>query len=233
MNSLNQSSAAGAASQIRVLIADDDPLVRAGIIGILTTTEDIQIAAEAEDGGVAVDLALAQHFDVVLLDIQMPRVNGLQALRQIRHHRPELPVAMLTTFSDDHLIADAVGGGALGFLLKSDDPDQLIAGVRALAGGGGAFSPSVARWLARRAGAVQAPDVGGQELRDRLTDRQLELLREVARGHSNREIASLLHLSEGTVKQYLSSIFMALGVDNRVQAAIMAYNSGLLSDRDL
>src|SRR5690625_4349440 len=126
--------------QIRVLIADDDHLVRTGIAAILASATDLDIIAFASNGREAVNAAATHRVDVALLDIQMPRLDGIGALREIRHRQPELPIAMLTTFSDDHLIADAINAGALGFLLKSDEPQQLIAGVRALAHGGGARS---------------------------------------------------------------------------------------------
>lgn len=214
--------------RIRVLIADDDRLVRAGIVGILSTAEDIQVVAEAEDGLEAAKAASAHRVDVVLLDIQMPRLDGIQALRDIKRHQPHLPVAMLTTFSDDLLISDAVSAGALGFLLKSDDPQQLIGGVRALAQGGGAFSPRVARWLATRERTEMRSDQENQRIRNLLTARQLELLALVGQGLSNSQIASQMHLSEGTVKQYLSAVFTLLDIENRVHAAVLAYRIGLL-----
>ena len=213
---------------IRVLIADDDRLVRAGIVGILSTADDIQVVAEAGDGVEATEAAAAHRVDVVLLDIQMPRLDGIQALRDIKRRAPLLPVAMLTTFSDDLLISDAVSAGALGFLLKSDDPQQLIGGVRALAHGGGAFSPRVAHWLATRERTAMRSDQKNQRIRDLLTDRQLELLALVGQGLSNAQIGSQMNLAEGTVKQYLSALFAHLGIGNRVQAAVLAYRSGLL-----
>lgn len=216
------------AQPVRVLVADDDRLVRAGVVGILSTADDLEVVAEAEDGREAVDAVAAHRLDVVLLDIRMPRLDGIQALREIGRTRPHLPVAMLTTFSDELLIGDAVSGGALGFLLKSDDPEQLIGSVRALAQGGGAFSPRVARWLATRERAAMRSDREGRQIRERLTARQLELLGLVGQGLSNAQIAARMHLSEGTVKQYLSTLFTVLGIDNRVHAAVLAYRSGLL-----
>ena len=217
---------------VRVLLADDDRLVRAGIAGILTTDASVEVVAEADDGAAAVEALRAHRADVVLLDIQMPGIGGIEALRTIRRQQPQLPIAMLTTFSDEGLIADAIGAGAVGFLLKSGETQHLIAAVHALAAGGGSFSPRVARWLARREQAVQRQRGGTQDLVATLTPRQLDLLREVGHGRSNGEIARALHLSEGTVKQYLSALFVELGVDNRVQAAVIAYRAGLHADDD-
>ena len=213
---------------VRVLIADDDHLVRAGVVGILSTADDIRVVAEAQDGLEATSAAGAHRLDVVLLDIQMPRLDGIQALRSIRRNQPHLAVAMLTTFSDDLLISDAVSAGALGFLLKSDDPQQLISGVRALAHGGGAFSPRVARWLATRERTAMRADQENRRIRDLLSPRQVELLTLVGQGLSNAQIAAQTHLSEGTVKQYLSALFTLLEIDNRVHAAVLAYRAGLL-----
>ncbi|WIY82244.1 response regulator transcription factor [Propionimicrobium sp. PCR01-08-3] len=216
------------AARTRILIADDDRLVRTGIAAILTSASDMEVTAQAADGHEAVREAARHRLDVALLDIQMPRFDGIQALREIRRQQPKLPIAMLTTFSDDHLISDALGAGALGFLLKSDDPQQLITSVRALAQGGGAFSPRVARWLASREHDSQRAEGARKHLTDALTPRQIELLTHIGHGLSNSQIAQAMYLSEGTVKQYVSQLFDVLGVDNRVHAAVAAYRSGLL-----
>ncbi|HEY4557179.1 MAG TPA: response regulator transcription factor [Enteractinococcus sp.] len=213
----------------RVLLADDDHLVRTGIAGILTTAPDIEVIAEAADGDEAIQAAAAHRVDVALLDIQMPRLNGIEALREIQQFRPALPIAMLTTFSDDHFIAEAVSAGALGFLLKSDEPAQLISNVRALARGGGAFSPRVARWLATRERMNLRSEQVKTRVTELLSERQLELLSHVGRGLSNAQIAQTMHLSEGTVKQYVSTLFDTLGVENRVQAALIAFRAGVVS----
>lgn len=213
---------------VRVLLADDDVLVRAGIAGILATAPGIEVTAEASDGAEALDLVRARLLDVVLLDIQMPRLDGIGALERLHRSHADLPVAMLTTFSDEHYIAEAVRLGALGFFLKSDDPHHLIAGVRALAEGGAAFSPRVGRWLVRRQRREHSDRAArARALVGDLTPRQRELLAGVGQGRSNAQIARSLRLSEGTVKQYLSALFTALGAENRVQAAIIAYQAGL------
>lgn len=217
------------AGNARILVADDDHLVRAGIVGILATADDIDVVAQASDGHEAIDLMRAHRPDVVLLDIQMPRLDGIAALQIMRELRPELPAAMLTTFSDDHLIADALSAGALGFLLKSDEPEHLIGSVRALAAGGGAFSPRVARWLAGREHTAHTREAERRRLHEELTERQIELLTFVGRGLSNAQIGASMNLSEGTIKQYLTQLFTVLGIDNRVHAAVLAHKSGLLS----
>lgn len=217
---------------VRVLLADDDRLVRAGIAGILATAPDIEVTAEAPDGLEAVDAARRHLLDLILLDIQMPRLDGIRTLERLQTDAPGTPVAMLTTFSDEAYIADAVRLGALGFFLKSDDPQHLIAGVRAIAGGGAAFSPRVGRWLIRRRTRTHLDRAArAQAMVRELTPRQRELLTGVGKGQSNAQIAKSLHLSEGTVKQYLSALFTALGTENRVQAALIAFEAGLDGDR--
>jgi DNA-binding NarL/FixJ family response regulator len=217
---------------VRVLLADDDRLVRAGIAGILATAPDVEVTAEAADGLEAVDLARRHLLDLILLDIQMPRLDGIRTLERLQTNAPGIPVAMLTTFSDETYIADAIRLGALGFFLKSDDPRHLIAGVRAIAGGGAAFSPRVGRWLIRRQARTRFDrSTRAQALVRKLTPRQRELLTGVGKGQSNAQIARSLHLSEGTVKQYLSVLFTALGTENRVQAALIAFEAGLDGDR--
>jgi DNA-binding NarL/FixJ family response regulator len=226
--SLPQPPAPDREGPVRVLLADDDRLVRAGIAGILSTTPGIEVTAEAADGAEALELVRGRLLDVVLLDIQMPRLDGIRTLERLQQDGTGTPVAMLTTFSDEHYIAEAIRLGALGFFLKSDDPRHLIAGVRALAAGGAAFSPRVGRWLIRRQAGTQFDrSLRAQALIRDLTPRQRELLAGVGRGWSNAQIAASLHLSEGTVKQYLRALFTALGTENRVQAALIAYEAGL------
>ena len=214
---------------IRLLLADDDQLVRSGIAAILQSVPDITVTAEAGNGVQAVEQAARLRLDVVLLDIRMPLCDGIRALELLRRDQPHLPVAMLTTFSDENLIAAAIELGCLGFFLKSDDPQQLISGVRALAQGGAAFSPRVARWLVRpEVRASYRRTNQARESLQQLTSRQRALLAELAEGRSNAQIAATLNLSQGTVKQYLSALFDTLGIDNRVQAALLAHRVGLI-----
>lgn len=214
---------------IRVLLADDEAMIRAGVRAILSTAEDIEVVAEASDGREAVDLALKHRPDVCLLDIRMPRLDGLQAAAELHKAAPATAVAMLTTFSEDEYIASALGSGAAGFLLKSGNPRELIAGVQAVAEGGAYLSPSIARRVISRLGAGQLGKQATARARiEELTAREREVLALVGAGLSNAEIAGRLHVVEGTVKAYVSQVLARLGFKNRVQAAILAYEAGLV-----
>ncbi|MEU8825995.1 response regulator transcription factor [Streptomyces sp. NPDC048636] len=214
---------------IRVLLADDEPMIRAGVAAILGAAGDIEVVAEAGDGHHAVELALSHRPDLCLLDIRMPRLDGLRAAAEIGRALPGTAVMMLTTFSEDEYVASALGSGAAGFVLKSGDPRELIAGVRAVAGGGAYLSPSVARRVIAQLGSGQLGRQAGARARiAELTGREREVLALVGAGLSNAEIARRLHLVEGTVKAYVSQVLARLGVKNRVQAAILAYEAGLV-----
>ncbi|RKR91033.1 LuxR family two component transcriptional regulator [Micromonospora pisi] len=213
---------------IPVLLADDEAMIRAGVRAILATDPEIDVVAEAGDGREAVELVRAHRPRVALLDIRMPRLDGLAAGAEIRRLVPETEVVMLTTFGEDDYIARALGDGASGFLLKSGDPRELIAGVRAVAGGGAYLSPRVARRVLELGGGRMGKRPAARELTGGLTEREREVLALVGAGLSNAEIGRRLFLVEGTVKGYLSSIFTRLGVRNRVQAAIVAYEAGLV-----
>ncbi|MFE0107370.1 response regulator [Streptomyces sp. NPDC059009] len=215
---------------IRVLLADDEAMIRAGVRAILAAGQDIDIVAEAADGRAAVALAQAHRPDVALLDIRMPRLDGLAAAEEIARTVPGSAVAMLTTFSEDAYIARALSGGATGFLLKSGDPHELIAGVRAVAGGAAFLSPKVARHVIDGFGAQRLGRAAEARARTEvLTPREREVLGLVGEGLSNPEIAARLSLVEGTVKAYVSAVLDRLGVKNRVQAAIVAYEAGLVT----
>ncbi len=218
---------------VRVAVVDDDALVRAGIVSVLTTDPALEIVAEADDGHAALALARRHRLDVALVDIRMPRMDGLELLRHLRREQPTVPVAMLTTFADDEYVAEAVELGALGFLLKSDGPRDLIAAVKAIAAGGAAFSPRVARWLVRSEATARIRRTrSAHDAVRALSARQQELLGVLATGASNAEIAHRMHLTDGTVKQYLREVFDRLGVSNRVQAAIIAHEAGLADAAD-
>ncbi|WP_018684138.1 response regulator [Actinokineospora enzanensis] len=214
---------------IRVLLADDEAMIRAGVRAILAADDGIEVVAEAADGRAAVELTRAHRPDVAVLDIRMPVLDGLAAAAEIRRLHPDTAVVMLTTFGEDDYIARALGDGAAGFLLKSGDPRELIAGVRAVAEGAAYLSPRVAsRVIAQLPTARLDARATARERVDGLTAREREVLALVGEGLANAEIARRLHLVEGTVKAYVSAILNRLEVRNRVQAAIIAYESGLV-----
>jgi DNA-binding NarL/FixJ family response regulator len=210
-------------------VADDEPLVRAGLRMILASDAQIDVVAEAGDGNAAVDAVARCLPDAVLLDIQMPGLDGLAAAAVVRARFPTVRVVIVTTFEDDPYIARAVDLNLDGFLLKSADPYELISGVKAAVAGGTALSPSVARRIvdvlrrgqwsqgARARGAVEV-----------LTERERDVLALVGQGLPNAGIARRLHLVEGTVKIHVSAILTKLGLANRVQAAILTHQSGLV-----
>ncbi|MFF7726555.1 response regulator [Streptomyces sp. NPDC008001] len=221
-------------SAIRVLIADDETMIRAGVRAILSADPGIDVVAEAADGHEAVEAARAHRPDVALLDIRMPRMDGLAACEEIGRSVPGTAVAILTTFSEDAYISRALGGGATGFLLKSGDPYELMTGVRAVADGGAYLSPKVARHVIAELGGERL--TRGAAARARiagLTSREREVLALLAEGLSNAGIGRRLHLVEGTVKGYVSAVLDRLEVGNRVQAAIVAYEAGLTTGSSL
>lgn len=213
---------------VTVLVADDEALVRAGVRAILARDPGIEVVADARDGQGAVDAVREHRPDVALLDIQMPGLDGIEAAERIHRELPGTAVVMLTTFGEDDFIARALRGGADGFLLKADDPRELLAGVHAVAGGGAYLSPRVAARVVAglRAGGAGAAAV--RPLTERLTEREHAVLALVGCGLSNAEIGRRLFLVEGTVKAHVSAILAKLGVRNRVSAAIAAYEAGLV-----
>jgi DNA-binding NarL/FixJ family response regulator len=215
---------------IPVLLADDEAMIRAGVRVILAADPEIEVVAEAADGRAAVELVRAHRPRVALLDIRMPKLDGLAAAAEIRRLAPETAVLMLTTFGEDDYVARALGDGASGFLLKAGDPRELLAGVRAAADGGAYLSPRIARRVIELGSARMARGPAARDRIGTLTTREREVLALVGAGLSNAEIGRRLFLVEGTVKSYLSTIFTRLGVRNRVQAAIVAYDAGLVDE---
>jgi DNA-binding NarL/FixJ family response regulator len=214
---------------IRVLLADDEPMVRAGVRTVLSADPAIEVVAEAGDGRQAVELARAHRPDVAVLDIRMPVLDGLGATAEIRRAVPDTAIVMLTTFDDDANIARALETGASGFLLKASDPRDLIAAVRAAADGAAFLSPTVARRvIANLSGGDLTRGARARTMVDGLSNREREVLGMLGAGLSNAEIAQRLFVVEGTVKSYVSTILNRLGVRNRVQAAIIAHEAGLI-----
>ena len=213
-----------------VLIADDQALVRAGFRMILDAEDDIEVAGEAADGADAVAEAERLRPDVILMDVRMPQVDGIEATRRVlAADGLETKVVMLTTFDMDEYVYDALRAGASGFLLKDVPPEQLVAGIRAVAQGDALLAPSVTRrviaeFVRRPPSSMQATP---PELAE-LTARELEVLKLVARGLSNAEIAKELFVSETTVKTHVAHVLMKLGLRDRVQAVVLAYESGLV-----
>jgi DNA-binding NarL/FixJ family response regulator len=212
---------------IRVLLADDQSLVRAGFRLILGAEPDIEIVGEAADGREAVALARRLEPDVVLMDIRMPELDGIEATRLIARPDGGAPaVLVLTTFDLDAYVYEALRAGASGFLLKDAPEEQLVIGIRVVAEGGSLFAPTVTRRLIERfAGAVERP---APPAVDELTPREAEILTLVARGLSNAEIAEQLVVSQHTVKSHVAHILGKLGLRDRVQAVVLAYEAGLV-----
>ncbi|QIK10205.1 response regulator transcription factor [Streptomyces sp. ID38640] len=215
---------------IRVLLADDEDLVRSGLTLILQADPDISVVAEASDGAQAVHLARAHQPDVVLMDIRMPVMDGLAATKEIAK-LPRCPkVVVLTTFDLDEYVHAALQAGAMGFLLKNTPPRDLIRAVKTVDGGDAMLSPSVTRRL-RSAFATRDTDRNA-DARDRVADltmREREVLKLVGEGKSNAEIGVCLHMGEATVKTHVSRVLAKLQCANRVQAAIVAHDAGLLA----
>jgi DNA-binding NarL/FixJ family response regulator len=213
---------------LSVLIVDDQALVRAGFRMILDAEEDIDVAGEAADGADAVSEAQRLKPDVILMDVRMPQVDGIEATRRVLADGLDTKVVMLTTFDMDEYVYDALRAGASGFLLKDVPPEQLVAGIRAVAQGDALLAPSVTRrvieeFVRRPPASVQTmpPEVA------ELTARELEVLQLVAKGLSNAEIAKELFVSETTVKTHVAHVLTKLGVRDRVQAVVLAYECGL------
>jgi DNA-binding NarL/FixJ family response regulator len=214
---------------VRVLIVDDDDLMRAGLRAVLSSDDSIEVVAEAGDGRAAVTEARAHRPDVVLMDVRMPDLDGIAATREVLEVSREIRVAILTTFEQDDYIFGALNAGASGFLLKRTKPEELIAAVHTLAGGESLLSPSVTRTVIERMTEQPEPDPTATGRLDELTPREREVLELIARGLSNSEIAAEFVIEESTVKTHVRRILMKLRARDRVQAVIFAYESGLIS----
>jgi DNA-binding NarL/FixJ family response regulator len=213
---------------IRVLLVDDQALVRAGFRMILNAEPDLEVVGEAGGGLGAVTNAEGLRPDVVLMDIRMPDLDGIEATRRIVTDEDSPRVLVLTTFDLDEYVYDALRAGASGFLLKDAPEDQLLAAIRVVAAGGSLFAPSVTRRLIQRFAEDRSGAVRESEALAELTDRERDVLKLVARGLSNSEIAASLIVSEHTTKSHVSSILRKLDLRDRVQAVVLAYESGLV-----
>ncbi len=209
---------------IRVLIADDQALVRTGFRKILESEPDLEVVGEAGDGGEAVEAGLLLHPDVVLMDIRMPRLDGLEATRRLAG---KTRVLVLTTFDLNEYVYEALRAGASGFLLKDAPADQLVTAIRVIAAGEALLAPSITRRLIEEF-ARRPPSSARPAALEALTPRELDVLRLVARGLSNAEIATELYVGDATVKTHVSRILQKLSLRDRVQAVVLAYESGLL-----
>ena len=199
---------------IRVVIVDDHVIVRSGLAQLLDTTDDLVLVGTASDGAEALDVIAAEAPDVVLMDLSMPGVDGVDATRRITSEHPGAHVLVLTSFSDQRRILEALGAGADGYLLKHSEPDQIVAAIRAVHEGGSPLDPKAARVLLETRRVREA----GEEL----TDREREVLLLVKAGLSNKQIARRLSITERTVKAHLTKVFQRLGVTDRTQAALWA-----------
>ena len=213
---------------IKVLLVDDQSMVRAGIHMILEVENDIRVVGEAEDGAKAIVLVHKLKPDVVLMDIQMPLMNGLDATRQIIQTPGNISrVLILTTFERDDYVFEALRAGASGFILKNAPPEDLIEAVRVIADGNGLLAPSVTRRIINEF-AQRTPRKDLKEKLNSLTEREIEVMRLIAKGKTNSEIAADLFVGETTVKTHISNLFTKLDLRDRVQAVVYAYESGLI-----
>jgi DNA-binding NarL/FixJ family response regulator len=211
---------------IRVLVADDQAMVRAGFRMLLAEEPDIDVVAEAENGLEAVDKAARLGPNVILMDIRMPELDGLQATRRILAADPAARILVLTTFDLDEYVYEALAAGASGFVLKDDPPEQLLAAIRTVAAGEALLSPAVTKRVIREFTRIRRP--AEPEGLEQLTEREREVLALIAEGRSNAEIGETLFISETTVKTHVTHVLQKLGLRDRVQAVVLAHQAGLV-----
>jgi DNA-binding NarL/FixJ family response regulator len=215
-------------TSVRVVLADDQEMVRAGLRMLLDFQPDLEVVGEAADGLQAVEVVTRTRPDVVLMDVRMPRCDGIEAARRIVAALPETAVVVLTTFDDDASLAEALRAGVSGFLLKVAPPEQLLHAVRTVAAGNGLLDPAVTLRVIAASAAAPAADPAAAARLASLTQRETDVLRLVAEGLTNAEIAGRLYLGEATVKTYLSRMLAKLDLRDRVQAVAFAFRSGLV-----
>jgi DNA-binding NarL/FixJ family response regulator len=214
---------------IRVALVDDQAIVRAGLARILSPSDGFEVVAECADGQQAVQELPVMRPDVTLMDIRMPKLDGIAATAKLCGNADAGPVLVLTTFGEDEVLWGAIEAGAAGFVLKDSSAEDLIAAVRAVAGGGARFDPAVAPRVLDRYRRVVAPATRDAARLDLLTDREHDVLRLMARGATNAEIAAGLHVAEATVKSHIGSIFTKLEVRDRAAAIVFAYDHGVIA----
>jgi DNA-binding NarL/FixJ family response regulator len=214
---------------IRIALVDDEAMVRTGLARILSPSDGFEVVAECADGRQAVEELPRVGPEVILMDIRMPRLDGIAATVELREMSAPAPVLVLTTFGEDEVLWGAIEAGAAGFVLKASSAEDLIAAVRAVAGGGAWFDPAVAPRVLDQYRRVVAPGTRDAARLDLLTDREHAVLRLMARGATNAEIAERLHVAEATVKTHVSSIFTKLDVRDRAAAIVFAYDHGVVS----
>jgi NarL family two-component system response regulator LiaR len=214
---------------IKVLLTDDHDIVRRGIKALLATEEDIEVVGEARNGHEALAKANALSPDVILMDIVMPEMDGIEAIRRLTEHDADAKILVLTSFATDDKVFPAVKAGALGYLLKDSGPDELVAAIRQVNAGESSLHPTIARRLLQE---VSQPPKDANE-RDGLTERELDVIQLVAQGQSNQDIAETLVISEATVRTHMSNILGKLHLASRTQAALYALKEGLASLNDI
>jgi DNA-binding NarL/FixJ family response regulator len=214
---------------ISVLVADDQSMVRAGFRMLLSGEDDIEVVAEASNGLEAVDRAARFQPTVILMDIRMPQLDGLEATRRILAADNSARILILTTFDLDEYVYEALRAGASGFVLKDDPPEQLLAAIRVVAAGEALLSPAITKHVIKQ--FTRLPRQEPPRQLDELTERELEVFRLIARGLSNAEIARELYISDTTVKTHITHILMKLNLRDRVQAVVLAYEAGLFDSR--
>ena len=220
--------AEGKGPMVRVLVCDDQTVVREGLAAILSTAPGIEVVGLAENGREAIALVDEARPDVVLMDLKMPVLNGVQATRSLRRDHPELRILVLTTYASEEWIMDAIQAGANGYLLKDARRGELIAAIKGTAKGRTFLDPTIAGKIMRRAAATPGPPSAAEPSAEALTERELDVLRLLVQGYSNPEIAQRLHLARGTVRNYVSAILGKLNVSDRTQAAVKALRLGLV-----
>ena len=212
-------------NSMKIILCDDQAVIRDGLEMLLNLEQDFQVVGAASDGAEAIELAVQKQPDLILMDLKMPGTNGIEATRQIHARFPQIKILVLTTYDDDEWVFDAIRAGASGYLLKDTSRQKIIEAIRGTMDGKAFIDPNVAGKLMNQVASHQKQPTS--ILAEKLTDRELDVLRLIAKGFTNNDIAGQLHLSEGTVRNHVSAILEKLGVSDRTQAAVIAIQHGL------